>query len=89
MYWQIHTVTMLKEIAQNPQVSSMRKPIEILGKVLFAIADRARELNDPELNSLMCRLTLFSQSDPESADFDRDTLKLVHQFDAQLIKRIS
>jgi hypothetical protein len=88
MYWRVHTESMLKECLVNDQTKIMARPFEIFGKILYSVADRARELNDPELNSLMCRLTLFTQADPYSPDYDKGVQKLISDFDAKLIERI-
>lgn len=90
VYWKVHTPNLLKEIVNfNPTMAVMGTPISILGTVLFALADRARELNDPELNSLLCRLTLVTQADPESPDYDKRVQKLISKYDESLLKRIS
>jgi hypothetical protein len=66
MEWKVHTPNLLTEVLQNPGTSMLRVPMNILGKLLGAVADRAIQLNDPELNKLMVRLTLYAQADPES-----------------------
>jgi len=90
LYWKCHTPLLLKEIVENnPTIAqSAARPLDIMAKILYAVADRARELNDEELNSLMCRLALFSQSDPTSKDYDKRTSKLIHKFDKKLIERL-
>ncbi len=62
--WRCHTPSLLKEILHNPTCAILEKPINIFGKMLAQVADRAIELNDPELNALMMRLTLYMQADP-------------------------
>jgi hypothetical protein len=56
-------------------MSIMQKPIQIFANILGEVASRAAELNDPQLNVLMCRLALYSMSDPESPDYDDARLK--------------
>jgi hypothetical protein len=82
---------LLKEIVNNnPTIAqTAARPIEILGQILFAVADRANELNDEELNSLMCRLTLYTQADPQSKDYDKRTSRLIHKYDKKLIARLT
>lgn len=65
MEWKVHTVNLLEEILKNPSCFVMAKPINIFGKLLADVAERALILNDPELNILMLRLTLYDQGDPE------------------------
>lgn len=68
--WRVHTPNLLKEVLSNPGTGMLIIPLKILGKLLTAVGDRASELNDPELNKLMLRLTIYSAADPESPDFD-------------------
>lgn len=68
--WRIHTPNILEEALRNPGMEIMRIPFNILGKGLAAVAARAIELDDPELNALMCQLTLYSCADPTSPDHD-------------------
>lgn len=91
IYWKCHTPLLLKEIVKNnPTIAqTAARPIDIMAKILYCVADRARELGDEELNSLMCRLTLYSQSDPTSKDYDKRTSTLVHKFDKKLIDRLN
>lgn len=87
-YWRVHTPNLLKEICINPQLGPAATALAIFAKILFALADRARELNDEELNSICLRLTLFSQSDPQSADYNEKALKLIQKYDKSLLKRL-
>ena len=73
--WKCHTPLLLEEILKNDQCYILNKPLKIFGFMLGQVADRAVILNDPELNRLMCRLTLYSQADPESPDYDPEMLK--------------
>lgn len=68
--WKVHTPNLLKEILVNPQLACMAQPLNIFARLLAEVAERAIELNDPALNNLMMRLTLYEQADPHSADFD-------------------
>lgn len=70
MYWKIHTARLLEEVLQNPGTGILTKPLQILGKTLHEVAERASELNDPKLNALMLRLTLYDMADPASKDYD-------------------
>jgi hypothetical protein len=69
--WKVHTPNLLKEILTNPSCAALVVPIRIFGDLLGKVAARAIALEDPELNRLMMRLTLYEQADPESPGFDR------------------
>lgn len=62
--WKCHTPNLLTETLKNPSTGVLRVPFNIFGKLLYAVAKRASELNDPELNLLMLRLTLYEAGDP-------------------------
>ena len=68
--WRIHTPNLLKEIAHGSAQPVYRIPLSLLGMLLAEVGERAAELNDPELNRLMCRLTIYSVADPASKDYD-------------------
>lgn len=75
--WRVHTPNLLREVLSNPSASILSQPINIFGNLLHEVGARAAKLNDPILNELMCRLTLYSVADPESPDFSEDVLKQV------------
>lgn len=52
-------------------------PLNIFGKLLALVGERAIELNDPKLNALMCRLTIYTIADPESQDYDPETVRKI------------
>lgn len=71
LLWQVNTPGLLQEILDgNPSASILRKPLNIFGKLLAEVGERAAELDDPVLNDLMCRLAIYSIGDPYSADYD-------------------
>lgn len=72
LQWKCHTPNLLKEIAliNTKGLGTMYHPINIFREILVQLADRCAELNDPELNALMCRLTLYDIADPESKDYN-------------------
>lgn len=75
MQWKVHTANLLTEIVNCSRQPILEKPISIFGKLLAAVGQRAAELNDPKLNALMCRLTIYTIADPESPDYDAARLK--------------
>ncbi len=89
-FWSCHTPNLLKEVANNNHIGPAAIALDILGKILFVLADKAVEINDEELNSLMCRLTLYSTADPENkADFDPAARRLIHKWDKKFLERLN
>lgn len=72
--WKVHTPRLMSEILVNPEMSIMRQPLMIMKGLLAEVARRAIELDDPELNALMLRLTLYEQGDPMSPAYDPSVL---------------
>lgn len=62
--WRVNTAGLFQEILNNNSTSILTKPLQITGHLLALVAHRASELNDPELNGLMCQLALYAVSDP-------------------------
>jgi hypothetical protein len=78
----LHTPNALNDIIANAQTESkmeVQLVINTLQGFLLKIADRAIELNDDELNALCCRMTLFSQADPTSPDYDREGVEALYK----------
>lgn len=71
-YFRVHIPNLLGEILTNQSCSILAIPLNVTARLLMGVADRARELDDPELNKLMLKLTLYSIADPESEDYDPD-----------------
>jgi hypothetical protein len=61
--WSCHTPNLLTEALCNPGMYALNVPFNIFGKMLAEVADRAILIDDPELNILMLRLTLYSVAD--------------------------
>jgi hypothetical protein len=72
--WRVHTSSLLNQVLDNPGTEILTRPLQIFGRLLAQVADRAAALNDPILNDLMCRLTLYSAADPASPDFNKKLL---------------
>ena len=77
LHWKVHTYGLLREILTNTGTGILRVPLGIFGQLLFAVGERAAELNDPQLNALMVRLAIYTCADPESPDFDQALCKRV------------
>ena len=71
--WRTHTPRLLQEIINNNQTAILKIPIQIFARQLAEVAKRASVLNDPELNRLMGRLTLYDETDPDSKDYNQKT----------------
>lgn len=59
--WSVNTPDLLKDIIPNMRASESISPsiITIFGSLLAEVAERATELHDPKLDSLMLRLNLY------------------------------
>lgn len=69
--WKVHTVELFKEISSSFSHSVLvRIPLQILQNLLAQVAQRATELNDPQLNKLMIRLTLYSIANPNEPGYN-------------------
>lgn len=73
--WKVHTPNLLQEILNNPGTGILTQPLRILASILSDVGERAAELNDPKLNALMCRLTIYSISDPTAPDYDPEAVR--------------
>lgn len=75
LHWRVHTKGLLEELQSIiPTSYIVRDSLKIFDSLLRLVAKRAIELNDPELNRLMIRLTLYSIADPESPDYKPRTV---------------
>ena len=72
--WKCHTPNLLGEILTNTQCAILKIPLNILARLLMKVATRASQINDPELNALMCRMTLYEIADPESPNYNKKEL---------------
>ena len=80
--FKVHTVKLMHEIADcalQKNTGVLQKPLQIFMHKLHDVATRASQLNDPILNKLMCDLTLYEVSDPESTDYNKETVDLVYK----------
>lgn len=68
--WKVHTPRLLNEIAKNPECCTLVKPLQIFGSIMHEVGVAAAKVNDPALNALMCRLTIYSIADPDMPDYD-------------------
>lgn len=90
LQWKVHTRNLFMEIIEyNTQTSILKRPMQMTWNLLLQVEEAAIRINDPELNQLMCRLTIYTMSDPEHSDYDPKLLEKVAKLaeEAQL-KRI-
>lgn len=73
--WRVHTPNLLTEIQENAKQPALIQPINILKSILAELAATAIEINDDRLHELMIRLTLYSNADPESPDYDKELIE--------------
>jgi hypothetical protein len=81
LQWRVNTPGLLKEIAQySKEGFALRIPLQIFGDILFEVGQRAAELNDDQLNALMCRLAIYEISDPYNPNQDKElTAKIIEK----------
>lgn len=61
MKWRSHLPNLLIEIVDsNPTAWALRMPIILTRSILTEVAERAIELDDPALNILMLRLSMYA-----------------------------
>ena len=75
--WKVHFPQLIKEVLSNKEMQVMSIPLTILSGLISEVAARASEINDDKLNSLMCRLALYSVSDPYDDDYDENICREV------------
>jgi hypothetical protein len=75
--WRVHTPILFKEIDIYNQIENLKTPLLILGDLLYQVGERAAFINDPVLNKLMVRLTIYTIADRESEDYDPVAVKKI------------
>lgn len=61
--WKVNTAGLLDEVIKGSGQYIYRVPIILLKRLLGQVAERASQLNDDEMNALMCKLSLYDISD--------------------------
>lgn len=75
LHWTCHFPNLMKEILINVQPScqaALMWPLRITMNTIEAVAKRAIELDDPELNYLMMTLTLYQSAEPTDPSYIPD-----------------
>lgn len=80
--FRVHTMNLLHEIADHalPSAGKMGiffQPLNTFKNLLARVAQRATELNDPELNILMLKLTLYDVPNKEIGSAIKKQRKLL------------
>ena len=76
--WKVHTPNLIAEMVEGSGAgTATRIPAMVLMRLLAQVGEEAIRINDPKLNELMCRLTIYSMADPESPDYDPKALQEV------------
>lgn len=83
LLWRVNTPGLFQEIVSNPNTAIMLRPLQITGHLLALVAKRASELNDPQLNALMCRLALYEVCDPNSKEYDEELAEETMSYTAE------
>lgn len=73
LQWRVNTPALLQEIGiiSVKGAGIMKIPLQIFGHVLSEVGERAAQINDPQLNALMCRLAIYEISDPYDPNYDK------------------
>ena len=81
LQWKVNTPGLLKEIVQySKEGAALRIPIQVFGDILFEVGQRAAELNDDQMNALMCRLAIYEIADPYNPNQDKElTAKIIEK----------
>ncbi len=71
MNWLCDTPSLIGEIIKHSRDrAALAMPLKLFYGILGEVTKRAIEINDPQLNMLMCRLTLYSISDQTNKDYN-------------------
>jgi hypothetical protein len=72
--WRCHTNNLFEMVLElntdRKQTEILIQPLNILKGLLVELGERASELNDPILNALMCRMTIYSIADPQDPEYN-------------------
>jgi hypothetical protein len=76
--WQVHTRGLFEEITNGSNTNGVFKiPLNIMLGVLREVAQRATELNDPKMNELMVRLSLYSVANPDDPEYNPELVSKI------------
>jgi hypothetical protein len=75
--WRVCTPALLEEILNNKGCQILARPLQIFGHILAEVGERAAEINDPKLNALMCRLSIYAISNPYDPEYDKELSNII------------
>lgn len=76
LVWKVHVPNLLQEIGNsNPNMWIMAAPLNILSHILQEVGQRCAKIDDPKLNALMCRLSIYAEADPTDENYDPELTK--------------
>ena len=74
LQWKVATIQLFEEIINgigaHGEGQAVKIPLNITLQLLRQVAQRATELNDPQLNVLMLRLGLYDISNPSEPNYN-------------------
>lgn len=81
--WSVNTPDLLKDIIPNMRASESISPsiITIFGSLLAEVAERATELHDPKLDSLMLRLNLYECEGANGEEKNKWRVKMIDKLE--------
>jgi len=76
--WKMHFPTFIAEVANNnSEMAGLKIGFQLMQNLLGQVAQRASELNDPQLNAMMCKMALYEIADPYSKEYDPERVKKI------------
>ena len=73
LHWKSHVKNMFDEILQaNDDMRCMAIPLKVTFGIMQQLAKECAESGNEKLIGYCCKLALYTFSDPESKDFDRE-----------------
>ncbi len=80
LVWRVHTPNLIKEIIEgtnSKDAEAITIPVRIMNELLVKVGERASKIDDPELNALMCRLTIYAIADPQDKNYNPKLVKKI------------
>lgn len=78
--WKCNTPALLKEIVNcHPSPGPLPRAVQIFANILYEVGKRSAELNDPVLNHLMCRLSIYEIADQYNINYDKKAVKEIEE----------
>ncbi len=79
--WRLHISNLIERVLENSQTQVLKQPMLILRSILIEAAMRAAELGDPQLISIMTRLTMYDFCDPQDPNYDKERTERTINYD--------